>query len=110
MEPIGSKLKTLRTQAGLTQGQVAKQLNISIPAYSKMEIGITDISLSRIEQLAKIYNLQVKDLLLSEADLKPNPIIEELEKVKRKLAEKEAELNELQRKIIDLHNELKNRN
>jgi transcriptional regulator with XRE-family HTH domain len=42
---IGKNIRTLRQKHGWSQGQVASRLHISIPAFSKIETGITDINI-----------------------------------------------------------------
>ena len=39
------------------------RLGISIPAFSKIETGVTDVNLSRLEQIANIYEVSVVQLL-----------------------------------------------
>ena len=53
MQTLGKKIRLLRHQKSWSQEDVAKQLGISIPAFSKIETGITDINLSRLEQISK---------------------------------------------------------
>ena len=55
MSSLGKKIKALRQQKDWLQGDVAKKLNISIPAYSKIESDITDINISRLKQIAEIF-------------------------------------------------------
>jgi transcriptional regulator with XRE-family HTH domain len=51
MQDLGRKIKLMRQQNGWSQGDVAKRLDISVPAFSKIETGVTDINLSRLEQI-----------------------------------------------------------
>ena len=66
MNTLGKKIRLLRHQKGWSQEDVAKRLDISIPAFSKIETGITDVNLSRLNQIAKLFNkigiFKVKDL------------------------------------------------
>ena len=55
MQDLGKKIKMLRQQNGWSQGDVAKRLDISVPAFSKIETGVTDINLSRLEQIVTIF-------------------------------------------------------
>jgi transcriptional regulator with XRE-family HTH domain len=48
---VGKNIRTLRHQRGWSQEDVANRLGISIPAFSKIETGVTDINLSRLEQI-----------------------------------------------------------
>jgi transcriptional regulator with XRE-family HTH domain len=63
MKTLGKKIRLLRHQKGWSQEEVAKRLDISIPAFSKIETGITDINLSRLEQIAVLFEMSVVQLL-----------------------------------------------
>ncbi|GEM_PF-5720765 len=60
---IGLKLKTLRQRNELSQQNVADDLGISATAYSKIENGRTSMSLNRLSQISKYYNVFIPDLL-----------------------------------------------
>lgn len=93
----------MRHQRGWSQEDVAKRLDISIPAFSKIETGITDVNLSRLDQISRLFDLTVVQLLAttdSEAETKHTA---ELTTLKRKLEERESEVIELQKKVIDLY-------
>ncbi|RZL30334.1 MAG: XRE family transcriptional regulator, partial [Pedobacter sp.] len=57
MNFIGSNIRQLRQKNGWSQGDVAQRLKISIPAFSKIETGITDINISRLEQIANLFDV-----------------------------------------------------
>lgn len=63
---IGSFLKKLRKEKGLTQGQLAEQLNISNRSVSRWETGNTLPDISIIIELADFYDVDVRDLLNGE--------------------------------------------
>ena len=63
MSKLGGKIRLLRLQKDWSQKDVAKRLDISIPAFSKIETGITDINLSRLNQIAKLFDLTTAQLL-----------------------------------------------
>jgi transcriptional regulator with XRE-family HTH domain len=107
MKTLGKKIRLLRHQKGWSQEDVAKRLDISIPAFSKIETGITDINLSRLEQIASLFELTVVQLLTftdAEGDSK---IINELDAVHKKLMDRETEVIDLQKKVIELFVELR---
>lgn len=60
---IGSKIRTLRSLKNLTQENMSGLLDISSNAYGKIERGKTDISYSRLEQIASIFEKSVVELL-----------------------------------------------
>lgn len=107
MKTLGKRIRLLRHQNGWSQEDVAKKLEISIPAFSKIETGITDVNLSRLEQISKLFDLSVVELLTfvdSEDQIKYNA---NLEKTGKQLQEKETEIIKLQKKIIQLYEELR---
>jgi len=57
------RLKRLRERHGYSQFSLADKLGISQAAYSRLEKGEIDISLSRIFRLSDIYGVSVSKLL-----------------------------------------------
>ncbi|RRN76742.1 XRE family transcriptional regulator [Pseudoxanthomonas sp. SGD-10] len=107
MKLLGKKIRLLRHQRGWSQEDVSKQLDISIPAFSKIETGITDVNLSRLEQISSLFNMSVVQLLTyndPEQEVKYNT---ELEDANKKLRERDSEVIELQRKVIELYEEIR---
>lgn len=60
---LGEKLRVLRLQKNYTQDYVAFCLDISQPAYHKIENGKTNINIKRLEELAALYNVSVVGIL-----------------------------------------------
>lgn len=105
---VGKNIRTLRHQHGWSQEDVANRLGISIPAFSKIETGVTDINLSRLEQIANIFEVNVVNILAldsEEVDMKPSS----LSVAQKKLIDRESEIANLQRKVILLYEELRNK-
>ena len=107
MKTLGKKIRLLRHQKGWSQEDVAKRLDISIPAFSKIETGITDINLSRLEQIAKLFEMSVVQLLTFNDTEQQEKYVSELETVTKKLQARETEVIELQKKVIELYEELR---
>ena len=63
MKTLGEKFRILRQKKGVNQKAMADLLDISIPAYSKLETSITDPNFSRINQIAEVHNLTLRELL-----------------------------------------------
>src|SRR5277367_3251339 len=102
---IGKNIRTIRHQRGWSQEDVANRLGISIPAFSKIETGVTDINLSRLEQIANIYEINVINLLALDAE-ETEPQASNLSIAQKKIIDREAEIANLQRKVILLYEEL----
>ena len=107
MKALGKKIRLLRHQKGWSQEDVAKKLDISIPAFSKIETGITDINLSRLEQIAILFDMSVVQLLTFNDEEQDQKFINELELVNKKLMDRDAEVIDLQKKVIELFEELR---
>ena len=105
---VGKSIRILRHQHGWSQEDIANRLGISIPAFSKIETGVTDVNLSRLEQIANIYEVSVVQLLAVDtenAEAAPT----HLNLIHKKLSDREAEIASLQRKVIELYEELRNK-
>lgn len=109
MKTLGKKIRLLRHQKGWSQEEVAKRLDISIPAFSKIETGITDINLSRLEQIAALFEMSVVQLLTYNETEQDQKIASELENVNKKLMDRETEVIDLQKKVIELFEELRHK-
>ena len=107
MKTLGKKIRLLRHQKGWSQEDVAKKLDISIPAFSKIETGITDINLSRLEQISILFNMSVVQLLTFNDTDEDQKFINELELVNKRLMDRETEVIDLQKKVIELFEELR---
>ncbi len=106
MNSLGKRIRLLRQQRGWSQEDVAKRLDISIPAFSKIETGITDINLSRLNQISKLFEMSVVQLLSSEDRDTKDGVRAELADLGKKLQEREGEIITLQKKVIDLYEQL----
>ena len=96
MKTIGDKIRYFRNLKNWSQEEIAHRLNISLPAYSKIERNITDVSFSRLNQIAKVYGITLIELLSAS----PKPA--EQTDISKLLIEKEKEINKLQKRIIEL--------
>lgn len=60
---IGKNIKQLRELKNLTQSYIAERLDMSIGGYSKIESGQTDVTFSRIKQIAEILETDLSTIL-----------------------------------------------
>lgn len=107
MKTLGKKIRLLRHQRGWSQEDVAKRLDISIPAFSKIETGITDINLSRLEQISILFEMSVVQLLTFNDAEQEQKYNSELDTITKKLNDRETEVIDLQKKVIELYEELR---
>jgi len=106
MNTLGKKIRSLRHQKGWSQQDVAKRLEISIPAFSKMETGVTDLNLSRLNQISRLFNLTVVQLLADFDAENVKDYTKEINEMKQRLQKREEEIINLQKKVINLYEQL----
>ncbi|MES2826802.1 MAG: helix-turn-helix transcriptional regulator [Bacteroidota bacterium] len=107
MEHIGKNIKQLRQKRNWNQSDVAKQLEISTPAFSKIETGITDVNYSRLDQIARLFEVPITSLLSSNGDQMQSARAEELQLLTEKLNKREEEIIKLQSLLIELYEEVR---
>lgn len=62
-ERIAERIRMLRLQKGLSQQNIADELNLTVAAYSNIERGITGINLQRLYELSEVFDISVAELL-----------------------------------------------
>lgn len=68
MSTVADRLRMAREQAGLSQGQVAKMLNLHRPTISEIEAGRRRVAAEELAEFSRIYEVSVAWLTGSEAD------------------------------------------
>lgn len=106
---IGKNIRQLRQRNGWSQGEVAKRLEISIPAFSKIETGITDINISRLDQIAALFEVSTLEIISKEGEIPVSSSAEEILILRSKLVAQEEEIIKLQKKVIELYEEIRNK-
>ena len=61
--PIHEVIKEFRTAKGISRKEMAEKLNITVSGYSQIERGEVDITLSRIYEIAHIFQISSSVLL-----------------------------------------------
>ncbi len=67
-EKVAERIRIIRLSKGLSQQNIADDLGITVAAYSNIERGITDISVSRVYQIADILKVNPFSLLVEKKD------------------------------------------
>ena len=67
------RLRDLREDRDVTQGQIAKLLGTTQQQYSKYEKGVQEIPVHHLMKLADFYNVSVDYLLGRTGEKKPYP-------------------------------------
>ncbi|GAL84510.1 helix-turn-helix domain-containing protein [Sporocytophaga myxococcoides] len=96
MKDLGNILKSLRISKGISQDALAFEIEISLSTYSKLERGLTDITLSKLEKLAAFYEMDVVEVLLYGSSPTVIPSI-----CKKLIEEKDREIMNLQKDLIE---------
>ena len=59
MDDFGSRLRTLRKEAGITQTELAEKLNVHLQTVSKWERGLSEPDFSLFGELADILGVSL---------------------------------------------------
>lgn len=79
---FGQKIKKLRTDAKLTQKDLAEKMNVSFQTVSKWESDLNEPDISNIKELAKIFNCSFEYLLGDDEDeAETTEVEEEVQKI-----------------------------
>lgn len=65
---VATRLREARKMAGLSQGQVARILNLHRPTISEIEAGNRRVSAEELSRFAEIYDVTVSWLLAESAE------------------------------------------
>lgn len=60
---LGQKIRGLRNQQGISQGELGTKLGISFQQIQKYEKGINRVGAVRLQQMAEFFGVSVADLL-----------------------------------------------
>jgi len=97
---LPERIRLRRLQRGLSQENMADLLGLSTTAYGDIERGKTDLTLSRLNQIAGVFNLSLISLMSDE----DQPVVEaiplpnhthELETLRLTLEKQQLELDKL---------------
>jgi transcriptional regulator with XRE-family HTH domain len=59
---LHEKIRFIRQLKGWSQEEVANQLEMSVNGYGSIERGETDVKLSRLEQIAQVFGMELLEL------------------------------------------------
>ncbi len=94
---IGSLIRIVRKTAGLSQMELAERVGISYQQIQKYEKGVSEISVSRLSQIAHALNIPLSRFVLDEERM----MISEAVSPYGTLSDNEIELLSLFRRIKD---------
>lgn len=73
---LGSKIKKARTEANLTQKDLADQLSVTFQTVSKWEGGVTEPDLATLRAIAKILGVSLEYLVSEDEDVEKTKSVE----------------------------------
>lgn len=71
MAAVCEKLKLMREQAGLRQGQIAEFLGVTQTYISKIETGERNLTVDQLESLANLYGYSLSSFVNTQDDIRP---------------------------------------
>ncbi len=63
---VHEKIRFIRQLKGWSQEEVAQKLEMSTNGYGSIERGDTDVNLSRLKQIAEVFDIRLSDLVEAE--------------------------------------------
>ncbi len=60
---IGQKIKKLRELKNLTQTHIAQELGVSQSAYSKIELGESEVTYGKLEKISEVLGMKPEDVI-----------------------------------------------
>jgi len=59
---LAERIKFMRTFYGWSQEQMAEKLQLATSSYAKIERGQSDVTFSKLQQIAKVFGIELSDL------------------------------------------------
>ena len=66
---LGKNIANIRVRRGLTQSELAQQLNLSAKTISKWETGVNCLSAVELKRLGQVLNVSVDSLLYDDLEM-----------------------------------------
>lgn len=76
---IGHKIKKLRELKNLTQKHIAEGIGVTQGSYSRMELGETEITYTKLEKIAAILEMKPEDIIAFNESMVFNVMNNEIE-------------------------------
>lgn len=95
MNSLGKKLKAIRLSKGMSQEELAHELELSLSTYSKIERDLSDVPYSSLLKMAKVFKIDLTDMLTYGSDKHP------ANDYKKLIEEKDKEIMSLQKQLIE---------
>jgi len=89
----------IRNDKGFTQAAIAEGIEVDYSTYSKLESGITKLSIDRLEKIASYFKMEIIDIITYPQKYVPAGPIEQQAASRTKVVV-QLELDELQQKDV----------
>lgn len=100
---IGENIRMLRVLKGLSQENMANELNISVSTYSNVERDVSALTVNRLLEIAKILSVRPSTIL----EMNSKQILAESDSKDYKSKSMDSELSKLQDQLELMSAELK---
>jgi transcriptional regulator with XRE-family HTH domain len=101
MKEIARNIKTEREKQNFTQEYMASELNISQPAYSKIEAAKTEVTFHQLIRISRILKIDILILIREHSSHSPNSELDE------RVQKLEDDLRDLKRMLKSVWTESK---
>jgi transcriptional regulator with XRE-family HTH domain len=95
LKTLGQNIYKARTATGLTQENVANDLDISVTSYAKIERGETNVPFMRLVQIAEYFHVDVVTLVNEKAELNIPSIEHEISEIKNDIHSIQSSISKL---------------
>ncbi|MBL0911430.1 MAG: helix-turn-helix transcriptional regulator [Bacteroidia bacterium] len=113
-EKIADKIRLFRLSKNYSQQNMADELGITVAAYSNIERGVTDITVTRLFQIAEILEMSALRFLrdegpyvITEDEKLYNPIDRSSGEIVQVIRQLQQQLYDLQKEVDALRPEIK---
>lgn len=99
---VGERIRVARVTKGLSQQNMADELGLTVASFSNIERGVTDITITRLFEIARILQVKIEnilDLVNSSQNVKDTGL--------PYLVKNEIDLVEIRKILADLQEEVK---
>ncbi len=111
---IGERIRKARMLSGLSQQNIADELELTVASYSNIERGVTDITVTRLYQLAKLLNVsiyfllddEVKNTLLNERENEYQKLLSTEQKFENRINQHDIEIEWIKYQISSIQSQL----
>lgn len=103
MTSIGERIKKTRLQKAWKPQDVANALGISLTSYFNIEGNITDVNVSKLYEIARIFDVDISVFIYGGTKETRDHQIIEINNLKSRIDQYDREITRLQQKVINFY-------